>query len=255
MQLIIYLVDDGSSDGTAAAVNELHPEVVLLRGNGSLYWGGGTRLACERAILENPDFILWLNDDVELEGLAVETLLSTSRLFESKAIVAGSLSEARTGSHLYGGYRQSNPKRPLRFEPVTPSDQPQKVATMNGNVVLVPRPIWRLLGPPDKRFGHNMADMDYGLRSRSHGFDVVVAPGYVGTCQSNPGKQAWRDASTPLLDRWRFVISPKGLPPTEWLCFTFRYGGIRWPLYFLSPYLRAAFPTLMSRRKSRRPAE
>ena len=42
--LQVCLVDDGSTDGTGAAVAEQFPEVKLLQGDGQLFWAGGMRL-------------------------------------------------------------------------------------------------------------------------------------------------------------------------------------------------------------------
>ena len=38
LDLTVFLTDDASPDGTAEAVREAFPEVVLLRGDGNLYW-------------------------------------------------------------------------------------------------------------------------------------------------------------------------------------------------------------------------
>jgi GT2 family glycosyltransferase len=48
--LDVYVVDDASTDGTADRVSAEHPEVVLLRGNGDLFWNGGTRVALGAAL-------------------------------------------------------------------------------------------------------------------------------------------------------------------------------------------------------------
>ena len=42
-RLRIVLFDDGSTDGTAAAVRRAHPQVDILPGTGDAYWAGGMR--------------------------------------------------------------------------------------------------------------------------------------------------------------------------------------------------------------------
>jgi GT2 family glycosyltransferase len=44
-QLDVFLVDDGSSDGTSKAVSEKFPSVNVIQGNGNLFWNQGMRLA------------------------------------------------------------------------------------------------------------------------------------------------------------------------------------------------------------------
>ena len=36
----VFLLDDGSSDGTSEAVKQHYPNVKILPGNGNLFWGG-----------------------------------------------------------------------------------------------------------------------------------------------------------------------------------------------------------------------
>ena len=64
--LKIIVVDDGSIDGTADMIDKKFKDVVLLRGDGTLWWVGATNKGV-RYVLEvcNPDdCVLLLNDDL-----------------------------------------------------------------------------------------------------------------------------------------------------------------------------------------------
>jgi len=66
----LVLIDDGSTDGTAASIETLLPDrVTVLRGTGDWWWGGaldqGWRWLLERE-QGNTDIILICNDDVDL---------------------------------------------------------------------------------------------------------------------------------------------------------------------------------------------
>src|SRR5208282_764977 len=58
--LHVFLVVDGSTDGTADAVQSAFPEVRVLQGDGSLYWNGGMRMAYAAAMQESFDAYLFL---------------------------------------------------------------------------------------------------------------------------------------------------------------------------------------------------
>lgn len=63
----LVLVDDGSTDGTSEAIKEiLSDNLIVLRGNGNLWWGGALHMAykwlCKNA--RNDDCVLFSNDDV-----------------------------------------------------------------------------------------------------------------------------------------------------------------------------------------------
>ena len=76
----IYLVDDGSTDGTSEAVKENYPNIEIIKGNGNLYWAGGMRLAWTTA-LERKDYdaFLLLNDDVILFDDFLDNLIKTEK--------------------------------------------------------------------------------------------------------------------------------------------------------------------------------
>lgn len=237
VRLQAFVVDDGSTDGTGDAIRGGYPEAHVMEGTGSLFWTGGMHLADKAAWATRPDYLLWLNDDVDLDPDAVAVLLSAVRQTDDRAIVVGAVTDPTSGQISYGGYRRVG--RPLDLERIPPNGQVQSVDTMNGNVVLIPSAVRAAIGPPDITFSHNMADMDYAFRARSAGFGVVLAPRPVGRCETNTAKQRWRDPVVPLRQRWEIVQSFKGLPPREWWTFTRRHTGAWWLRYFPSPYVRA----------------
>jgi GT2 family glycosyltransferase len=235
----LFLLDDASPDGTAAAVRARYPEATVLDGTGDLFWTGGMRLALEAAYAGDYDYYLWLNDDTTLDDDAVAVLLRTEQRLrerrEPPAIVVGSVRDPDTGVLTYGGRWRPDWLRPLQFVLVPPADLPQPVETMNGNVVLVPREVARRVGNIDAAYRHSMGDQDYGLRARAAGCSVWIAPGTLATCSRNPepiyGKR-------PLRQELSSLWSVKGLPPSAWRTYTRRWAGPLWPLYWVSPYLR-----------------
>jgi GT2 family glycosyltransferase len=243
IDLKVFLVDDASIDGTAEAVAMAYPHVELIRGSGDLFWGGGMRLAFDRAVPTGPDFLLWLNDDVVLDLDAVVRLLATYASLcverQTLSIVVGSTRDLQTGDRTYGGVQRLSRLRRMAFSPVAPTDAPQLCETMNGNIVLLPRSVYAIVGNVDKKFTHAMADFDYGLRARSLGCQVFVAPGYLGTCSLNLQGGTFRDTTLTRRERMRHMTSTKGLPPKEWVALCRQYGGPLWPALALAPYVRS----------------
>jgi len=112
------------------------------------------------------------------------------------------------------------------------------VDTVHGNVLLVPRETYRLLGGIDGGFAHSYADNDYGLRLRRADGENVLAAGHVGTCAPNDIIADSLDPSLPLSVRWRFLHSHKGRPLGSQVRFLRRHGGLFWPIFVLPPYVR-----------------
>lgn len=251
----VYLVDDGSTDGTAEAIRQAYPQVKILFGTGNLFWNGGMRVAFAEAIKGDYDGYLWLNDDTMLYPNALQTLLDTAAELatrgETKAIVSASTQDPNTNEYTYGGMKQFGPLfPPFKCRPVEPTDAPQPCDMMCGNFILIPRSVVQLVGNLDPNLTHYAGDWDYGLRAKQAGCTVWVAPGYQGTCPRNP-KPA--QGSTPnLKEGMKKIGQPKGLdlqtvtlqPFDEWKILSKRHGGILWPIFWLLPYRKLVWALL-----------
>lgn len=240
-KLDIFLVDDGSTDGTGEAVKNRFPKVIVVQGDGSLFWNQGMRLAWNTASQKAKyDFYLWLNDDTILEESALEELLNCyQEAFEKDqepAIVVGAC-EALAGSEdfSYGGRNEEGA--------VIPSGKLQPCKYMNGNAVLIPQMIFERLGNLSADYTHGMGDFDYGLRAQKEGFICYTTKKYIAVCPRNEGVSAWCNPQTPISQRLRLVNSPKGLNLREYNTFRRKFWGWRWMIYATKVYLKILFPS------------
>jgi GT2 family glycosyltransferase len=235
----IYLVDDGSSDGTSVAVRASYPAVKILQGDGNLFWGGGMQLAFSTALQAGYDFYLWLNDDTKLAPNALRQLLNTHQSHPN-SIVVGSTQDPISGQLTYGGMVRLSRWRRLNFSLLPPTEQPQECETMCGNCVLIPHSVASRVGTIDGDiFTHEFGDWDYGLRARQLGFSVWIAPGFIGTCSNNPIQGSWKDTNLSLIERFKKADKLKGgLQPLVWQEFARRHAGAFWLIYWASPYVR-----------------
>ncbi|SEB39318.1 glycosyltransferase family 2 protein [Terriglobus roseus] len=252
VEMKVFLVDDGSTDGTADAVRKLFPEVCILQGCGNLFWNGGMRTAFAEALKGDFDAYLWFNDDTILYRDAMSRVVACAREASAHgkpAIVAGSTVSPATGEHSYGGFQLHAHGLVLEFEKIKPHTyEVMRCDTVNGNFTLIPREVAKSVGNIEPGFRHQFGDVDYGLRAKRMGFDLMVAPGYVGQCTVGNPEGTWKDASAPMRKRWKNLMSPKGVPFTEWLLFTRRHYGWRWMHYALSPYARTLVSSLVTHR-------
>lgn len=252
-ELVVFVVDDASSDGTADAVASRFPEVRLLHGTGDLYWNGGMHAAFGAALAEGFDHYWWLNDDNELDDDALGRLLAVAADVEARhgpGIVVGSMRDPDDGQLTYGGRSRPDPRRPLSFHLVPPGDEPRLAETMNGNCVLIPKAVAHNVGNIEPAYRQKMGDYDYGLRARQAGFGVWVAPGTHGTCAKHPPR---RTDSGPLTDELSRLWSTKELPPAALALFARRWAGPLWPVYWASPYLQRGARLVAERLRSAAP--
>ena len=77
--LCLVLVDDGSTDGTAEAVQQVLPQTVVLRGDGTLWWGGGLQKGLNWLAAQGlPDkaVVVFMNDDIGFDADYFEKALA-----------------------------------------------------------------------------------------------------------------------------------------------------------------------------------
>jgi len=237
-----YLVDDGCTDGTGDAVRYLFPQVQILQGDGNLYWCGGMRMAFERAMHDNSDFYLWLNDDVELNARAVDILLNTYKAVAQSSplqIIVGSTFDSDTGNHTYGGFVRYSRWNPFRCKPIIPHNFPIACDTFNGNCVLIHHSIKQIVGNLDKSFTHAIGDNDYGFRAIKIGCSIWVAPSHVGVCNRNSYR--WDNPILSFKLRFENLFKVKGYSIKEMKIYTHRHGGILWPIFWIIPVIRGLF--------------
>ena len=242
VELEMIVVDDASTDGTAAAIRTEYPWVEVIDGSGALFWNRGMHVGFGVALQRPADYFLWLNDDTELAPDALHSLLRQSEQLrkegDTAVILVGATAERSSGRVTYGGRARPSRWRRFNFELVWDENHAVTCEAIEGNCVLIPREVAQRVGNLDPTFEHAMGDTDYGLRARRAGFKSFVAAGIVGYCSDNSPAGTYDDNSLSLRKRWQLLLSRKGLPIRSWLHFTRRHGGLLWPLYFSWPYVR-----------------
>jgi GT2 family glycosyltransferase len=243
IMLQVYLVDDGSSDGTSELVRERFPQVNILNGDGNLFWGGGMRIAFEVAMKKGFAYYLWLNDDVNLYDNAIDNLLNTyffvTKEGNDKVIIIGATQDPVTKIVTYSGKKSRSRLLPLSLRNIEPKGKPIPCDTFNGNCVLIPNRVAMILGNMDRSFPEAGGDYDYGFRARKSGCTLWLAPEYIGTCKRNSVEGTWLDKKLSLPERIRLIPSfTKGEPPFQIKALAKRHCGPLWFIHWLIWYRR-----------------
>jgi GT2 family glycosyltransferase len=238
----VFLVDDGSTDGTSEAINSQFPLVNIIEGNGNLYWNQGMRMAWKTAA-ETKDyhFYFWLNDDTILDTNTLPNLIETYNhitALEQKEVLITAACRTALGNDTfsYGGRTEVGP--------VVPNGHPQPCKYINGNAVLISKAIYIKLGNLSNDYTHGMGDFDYGLRALKAGFGCYTTRDYVATCPPNEGIPAWCNSNVPLKKRWELLHSPRGLNIREYIKFRKKFWGIQWIPFAIKAYAKMISPKL-----------
>lgn len=249
----VYLVDDGSKDGTGEVVKLLFPTIHYILGNGNLFWAGGMRLAWNTALgIKDYDAFLLLNDDVVLYEDFLGNLIKTdeySLLHNGrKGIYSGATKDNDTDKITYGGEKILINHVVVRRQLLTPKEIPQECDLTNANILWISKETIDDIGIFEKRYTHGIADFDYSLRAKKRGVPVYLAPNIGGICLYDHGKN-WKSNNTSLKERISFLKSPKGLAYKEYLFYIKRHFPLYLPYSFFTLWLKTFFPFIWDKYK------
>lgn len=251
VSVTVFLTDDGCSDGTADAVREqAFPfEIDILQGDGTLFWNGGMINSWKAALAAGGwDGYLWLNDDIEVLPEYWDDLLLADAYSREKygkgGIYVGSTKDADTGKFTYGGFVYTN-KLTLKDRFILPDGKScQECDAAHGNITFVSGKVVESQGVFCEDYIHGGTDHDYTYLAHKAGFPVLVLPHYSASCKNDHPKDGGRERffALPLKERMQALKKPQGLNLHNALLFSKRCFPWRYPIIWLTGYMKALFP-------------
>ena len=221
--LNVIISDSNSPDNTFEILKKKFPSIIIQNVGNNIYWNQGMIQSWNEAKKSDPDFYLWLNDDTFINRDALRNIIKDYFLISKDSIIVGATHFNNVCT--YGGRISKLDERPL-----VPNGKPTKIKYINGNFVLISRKVFNKIGELDNHYSHSLGDIDYGLKATKHHINLYITSKYVGECIINNKIDFTRFG---LKERFKLLISPKGLPPKEYLYFNLKYFGFGKAIIFM----------------------
>lgn len=179
--LHLVMIDDGSTDGTAEFL-ATQQDVTLLKGNGSLWWGGAIEVGLQWVLQvgHRSDWVLLVNNDTQFATDFVQRLLDTARAHAPAAVGSVICDEAAPDRLLSIGPIFDTWR--LRVQDKLEMDRlqntpkgPYSVDALSGRGTLYPLAAFLIAGTMKPNWlPHYLADYELAVRVRKAGFKLVV---------------------------------------------------------------------------------
>ncbi len=177
------VVDDGSTDGTSESILANFPEVVLLRGDGSLWWTGAINKGIQYAMgkASGHDAILVINDDVEVDPWYLETVRREWRALPDTLIGSVVVDIDRPdlicdGGTLINWWTAKVTKLNLGMPVAAFGPQYRLDASvLSGRGVLIPVHVFRKVGIYNDRHYQQSGDEELPVRAKKAGYRLKMS--------------------------------------------------------------------------------
>lgn len=232
--LDIYLVDDGSTDGTADAIRKEYPDVFIIQGDGNLFWNRGMIKAWETAAKSHDyNYYIWMNDDTYIFDGSIDLLLTSSKKQNDQAIIVGASCDPNN-------YDVTTFGADFNRTPIYPNGKIQEIDSFGGNFVLVPKYVFHKIGMLDKFYSHSLGDIDYARRAKENKIKMFLAPKHTGICINDMKVPSWKNKEIPLFKRLKLLYSPLSYSnPNEFFYFYRKHNGLTSAiLHYISIHLK-----------------
>lgn len=180
----IIVVIDGSEDGTLDMLKNEFPDVHLVYGNGNWWYTKSMNEGFKTAYKLNPDFVLTLNDDIDIKDNYIESLINAYKR-TTKGSIIGSLSitnEEEPRIFFPGVHRISRSGMSIhyyiaRFKVYYNNGFSglYKTLLLPGRGILIPYSTLKTLSGFDNRLVQYASDDDFCLRAIKKGIGVFIS--------------------------------------------------------------------------------
>lgn len=178
------VIDDGSRDGTSEWIRANYPQVIVLQGDGNLWWSGGIKMGATYAVQQGDfEYVMLWNNDIQPADDYFTELDSLIPAISEKSILGSKIYNMGEKTRVWSMGGKFNPRtgkaHMLGFgeEDGDKYAKPVRADWLPGMGTLIPIQVMQKIGYWDAvNFPQYHGDSDYTYRAKLAGFELWVYP-------------------------------------------------------------------------------
>jgi GT2 family glycosyltransferase len=179
----ILVVDNGSEDGSAAAIRKAYPLVQVIETGENLGYVGGNNLGLEYACTRNAAYALLLNNDTEVSANFLSKMVELAEADSKIGVVGPTIYYAEPSDMIWSAGGKLDLRSGLTL--LDGMDQidrgqfgvaPRRVDFVTGCALLVKIPVINEVGKLDSRFFAYFEENEWCLRVTQAGYKIYHLP-------------------------------------------------------------------------------
>lgn len=239
----IILIDSGSKDGTSEQICQNFNQIFLIKGNSSWWWTKCMNEGFKKAIELGYEYVLILNDDIEIQPDYLKTLLNDYSTLPSNSILGSASISINKPHQIESAGTKQFIKWRLKFVPYFKGFKPMnenfrgihKSWTLSGRGTLIPVSIFNQIGLYDEKLVQYGSDDEFCIRANLNNIPVYISWNaliYNNTQLTSKGSAFKKEGLPTLLKSFYNKYSVNSLYKQAYLYIKYGYKLLL-PLYLI----------------------
>ncbi len=219
------VIDNGSTDGSAAAIREAYPGIVMIEAGKNLGFTGGNNIGMRKALEAGADYVLLLNNDTVVDPSFLDALVEVAESDPIIGVVGPKIYYFREPKKIWflggrinywsgeAGAIGKNEADDGKY------DKPEDTDLINGCAMLVKREVLEAVGLLYEPMFCYLEENDFCARVKKHGYRLMYVPGAVIWHKVAASASTIKDFQLFYFTRNRIIFMRRNANPLQLLFF------------------------------------